>query len=138
MSLFISLAFLLMQYADAVHGKEIYITPSLTECHQDCCLTLSKFVEEYKSNSSDVSDTDISLIFLPGNHSLDEEVCLSAANNISMSRYTQDTETVFIECTGQLGMINISDTKAVSVSGLYFVGCSDNEALLCKTLGAVA
>ena len=127
MSLFISLAFLLMQYADAEHGKEIYITPSLIECHQDCCLTLSQFAEEYKSNGSDVSDTDISLIFLPGNHSLDEELCLSAANNISMSRYTQDTETVFIECTGQLGMFNISDTMVISVSGLHFVGCSDNK-----------
>ena len=127
MSLFISLAFLLMQYAGAVHGKEVHIIPSLTQCHQDCYLTLSQFAEEYKSNGSDAIDTDISLIFLPGNHSLDEELRLSAANNISMSRYTQDTETVFIECAGQLGMFNISDTMVISVSGVHFVGCSDNK-----------
>ena len=126
MSLFISLAFLLMQYTDTVHGKVICITPSfnLAQCHQDCCLTLSQFAEKYKSNGS---DTDISLIFMPGNHSLNEELHLSAANNISMSRSTQDTETVFIECGGQLGMFNIGDTMVVSVSGLHFVGCSDNK-----------
>ena len=126
MSLFISLAFLLLQYVNALHCIEIYISPDTpsqyTQCHQNGCISLSEFSEGHKCNDS---DTNISLIFLPGNHSLDRELYLSGVYNFSMS--TQDVGMVFIECTNQLGRLNISDTEFVSVSGLHFVGCDLNR-----------
>ena len=126
MRLLVSLAFFLV---NAVHGKEIYIsTPSAssqdrsTLCHQDCSSSLSQFSEGDECNGS---DSNISLIFLPGNHSLDRELYLSGAYNLSLS--AQTVGMVFIECVNQLGRLNIRDTAFVSMSGLHFVGCDGNS-----------
>ena len=68
---------------------------------------------------------NISLIFLPGNHSLVKELHVVAANNFSMS--TQAAEMVIVECADQLGRFNIRDITHVSVRGLHFVGCGGNR-----------
>ena len=123
----ISLVFLLLQFADSVYCQDVnfyFITPSLDiPCPQNPCLTLSQFAA-----SDNQSDTlNISLIFLPGNHSLDTELSLSHVDHFTMTKITQDDETAFVECDGQFGSINISETTFASLRGLHFVGCGDNR-----------
>ena len=123
----ISLVFLLLQFADSVYCQDVnfyHITPSLDiPCPQNPCLTLSQFAA-----SDNQSDTlNISLIFLPGYHSLDTELSLSHVDHFIMTKITQDDETAFVECDGQFGSINISETTFASLRGLHFVGCGDNR-----------
>ena len=120
-----SLLLFLSVYVEFTYSKVHYITPSLdSPCPQNAssCLTLSKFA----ANSSH-KETDISLLFLPGNHTLDQELLLAHGHNFSMSMYAQDNETVFIECTSQFVRFDISEAISVSMKGLDFIGCGSNR-----------
>ena len=120
-----SFLLLLLVYPDCAYSKVYYITPSLDNpCPQNTssCLTLSWFA----ANSSH-NETDISLFILKGNHTLDQELFLANRHNISMSKYAEDNETVFVECTSQLGRFYISQTISVSIMDLHFNGCGSNR-----------
>ena len=119
------LLFLLLVYADTVYSKEVhYITPSLGgPCPPNSsCLTLSQFA----ANSSYV-EMDTSLLFLPGNHTLDRELLLAQVNNFSMTKDGVGNETVFVECSTCSGRFHISETTFVSINGLHFIGCGSNN-----------
>ena len=122
-----SLLLFLLVYADFTSSKEHYImiTPSLdSPCPQNAssCLTLSQFAVNSSHNK-----TDTSLLFLPGNHTLDQELLLAHGHNFSMNKYAKDNETVFIECTSQLGRFDISEAISASIKGLHFIGCGSNK-----------
>ena len=118
-----SLLFLLV-YADTVYSKVHYITPSLDgPCPQNSsCLTLSQFA----ANSSYI-EMDTSLLFLPGNHTLDRELLLAQVNNFSMTKDGVGNETIFVECSTRSGRFHISETASVSINGLHFIGCGSNN-----------
>ena len=111
-------------YADTVFSKVHYITPSLDgPCPQNSsCLTLSQFA----ANSSYI-ERDTSLLFLPGNHTLDRELLLSQVNNFSMTKDGVGNETVFVECSNHSGRFHIRETTSVSINGLHFIGCGSNN-----------
>ena len=117
----------LLVYADSAYSQvHYYITPSLNvSCPQDPCLTLSQFAAD--SNSYLGNETNISLSFLPGNHSLDRELSLSQADNFSMAKDTRGSGTVFVECDSQSGRFNISETTFATVQCLHFIGCGGNR-----------
>ena len=119
-----SLLLCLLVYADFTYSKVHYIRPSLVSpCPQNAfsCLTLSQFA----ANSSNI-ETDISLLFLPGNHTLNQELLLAHGHNFSISKYAKDNETVLVECISQLGRFNISEATSVSIKSLHFLGCGSN------------
>ena len=104
-----------------------YIKPSpLNLCpHDQFCITLSEFRElDFSSHQG-----NISLIFLPGNHSLNGELSLSGSGSISMiNDELKDNGTVIVECESQLGRFNISEIAFVTIRGLNFLGCGGNKA----------
>ena len=114
-------------YTDTAHGQvQYYIRPLLTvPCHGDPCLTLAQLAADSTSYLS--NETNISLSFLPGNHSLDRELSLSHADNFSMTKDTGGNETVFVECGSQSGRFNISDTTFATIRELHFIGCGCNR-----------
>ena len=118
-----SLLFLLV-YADTVFSKVHYITPSLDgPCPQNSsCLTLSQFA----ANSSYI-ETDTSLLFLPGNHTLDRELLLAQLNNFSMTKDGVGNETIFVKCSTHSRRFHIRETTSVSIHGLHFIGCGSNN-----------
>ena len=114
-------------YADSAYSQvHYYITPSMNvPCPQDPCLTLSQFAAD--STNYLGNETNISLSFLPGNHSLDRELSLSQADNFSMAKDIGGSGTVFVECDSQSGRFNISETTFATVQGLHFIGCGGNR-----------
>ena len=115
----------LLAYADFTYSKVHYITPSLdSPCPQyaSSCFTLSQFA----ANSSH-NETDVSLLFLPGNHTLDQELLLANGHNFSMSKYAKSNETVYVECISHFGKFDISETTSVSINCLYFIDCSNTR-----------
>ena len=124
-----SLLLFLLAYADFVYSKVHYIKPSDHEslnspCPQNAssCFTLSQFA----ANSSH-NETHVFLLFLPGHHTLDQQLLLAHGHNFSMSKYTKDNETVFVECISRLGRFDISETISVSIKSINFIGCGSNR-----------
>ena len=120
-----SLLLCLLVYADFAYSKVHYIRPLLdSPCPQNAssCLTLSQFA----ANSSH-NETDISLLFLRGNHTLERELLLAQRHNFSMGKYAKDNEHVFVECISQLGRFDISEATSVSIKSLHFIGCGSNR-----------
>ena len=113
-------------YADSVNSQaHYYITPSLSvHCPGDTCLTLPQLAAN--STSYLGNETNVSLAFLPGNHSLDGELSLSHADNFSMTKVIGGNGTVFIKCGSQSGRFNISETTFAIIKDLHFVGCGGN------------
>ena len=114
----------LLVYADTLYSKVHYITPSLDgPCPQNSsCLTLSQFA----ANSSYI-ETDTSLLFMPGNHTLDRELLLAQVNNFSMTMDGVGSETIFVECSNHSGRFHIRETTSVSINGLHFISCGSNN-----------
>ena len=122
---------ILIVHTDCVYSKSHYITPSPNgPCPQNSsCLTLSQFTA-----SSSHNETDISLLFLPGNHTLDQELYLTEVNKFSMTKFGLDNETVFVECSTHYGRFHISETTSVSVKDLHFISCGSNSVSQVKWL----
>ena len=117
----------LLVYADSANSQvHYYITPSLSvHCPGDPCLTLPQLAAN--STSYLGNKTNISLFFLPGNHSLDGELSLSHADNFSMTKVIGGNGTVFVECGSQSGRFSISETTFAMVKDLHFIGCGGNR-----------
>ena len=120
-----SLLLFLLVCAEFTCSKVHYITPSLdSPCPQyiSSCLTLSQFATNYSHN-----ETDISLLFLQGNHIFDQELFLVHGHNFSIGKYAKHNETVFVECTNHLGRFDIKDTTYASIKDINFIGCGNNS-----------
>lgn len=120
---------ILLVYVDCALTQQLhYIKPSQADsCPDSPCHTLSQFTTDYSNNSSIIRfEPNVSLFFLPGNHSLNSELSLVHMNNFSMLKDTQDNGAVTIECSAESGSFTISDTTFASMKGLHFVGCGGN------------
>ena len=86
------------------------------------CLTLSQFAAY-----SSYIEMDTTLLFLPGNHTLNRELLVAQVNNFSMTKDGVGNETIFVECSTRSGRFHISETASVSINGLHFIGCGSNN-----------
>ena len=116
----LTLMFLLVGAVSAQSEVQYYITPSLdSPCPKDPCLTLSQFAA-----SSSNCTGNVSLIFLPGKHILDNMLSVSGADNFSMK--PRDNELVTVECKSQSGRFVVYETIFASIKSLHFNGCGGN------------
>ena len=124
----------LVLYAEFAYTHVYYITPSsnASACPQNHCLPLSEFAAD--STSYLGNQTNISLSFLPGNHSLDGELFLSQAAYFSVTKDIEGNGTVFIECGSQSGRFSISEMTFVVIKNLQFIGCSGNGVIQVEEL----
>ena len=117
---------LLLVYAGTTYSEVhlVHITPSLDgPCPQNSsCLTLSQFAAD-----SSYNETDISLLFLPGSHTLDQKLLITHGNNFAMTKDGLDNETVYVKCSNQSAHLCISDTISATIKDLHFIDCGDNK-----------
>ena len=109
-------------------SKVHYITPSQDgPCPQNSsCFTLSQFA----ANSSNYyNDNEISLSFLPGNHTLNGEISVSHKEYFAMEKTPQLNGSVYIKCLSSLGKFVVSNTTAVLIKNLHFIGCGGNTVV---------
>ena len=119
-----ALAFLFV-CAECAYGHErerYYVISSLNaKCPEEPCITLSQFAMDYSSYHW--SDTEMSLFFLPGNHTLDYELSLVHAENFSM---IAAKNFVFVRCAGLFGRFTITNATFLFIKGLHLIGCGGN------------
>ena len=87
-------------------------------------LTLSQFV----NNSSDYLTNDTTLIFSPGNYSLETEFVVENIHSFSMFAWPASSSKIVITC-GHNARFAFRNISIVTVSGLEFVGCFENHVL---------
>ena len=121
----ISSVLLLMVFGLVTSEEYMYsITPSPSDpCTTEHCLTLSQFA----ANSSNYLANDTTMIFAPGNHSLDSEPIIENAHSLSMFSEPGSSQThPVIVCSlhARFEMINVT---VVTVSGFDFAGCVGNR-----------
>jgi predicted outer membrane repeat protein len=106
-----------------------HIVPSANDpCPQEPCFTLSQFIGNISLH--DGYNSNITLLFQPGYHSLAVELFVAAANNISMIAANvqgDDTALNFVRCFNQSARFRIQNSTLVWIKGLHFVGCGGNE-----------
>ena len=117
---------LLLVYADSTYNQRLYyIQPTQrNSCPQSLvCMTLSQFADSINPGYYNESETNISLLFLPGHHNLDRELSLANLKTFSMTKEAQHNKSVTIKCSTKSAMFLISNSTYVSIKGLNFIDC---------------
>lgn len=94
-----------------------------SSCPLQSCMDLSELAATIDFSSE--NETNITLLFLPGNHSLDRELVLTDSRNIYTMK-ASGSETVCIECANKIGRVTISNVTEALIEGLLFIGCGGN------------
>ena len=97
-----------------------YITPSpIIQCPGELCLTLSALA----ANSSDFFDSNTTLVFLEGNHTLDLDLVVSNISGSLMLSTDGLGTAAIIRCSSEASL-KFFHIYQLQVSGLEFIGCS--------------
>ena len=100
-----------------------YIIPSPNvQCPEESCLTLITLA----TNSSRFFDTDTTIVFLEGNHTLDSELTISDISG-SLMLLTNGTVAIFCSDGANLNFYNITQLQ---LGGIEFSECSCNVELV--------
>ena len=94
--------------------------PYVIEC--DNHLTLSQFV----SKSSDYLANDTTLIFAPGNHSLESLILVENVHSFSMFVESTSSSRAVIIC-GHSAKFEVKNSSRMTMNGFDFVGCFGNH-----------
>ena len=128
MSLYFMLV-LIIGSSKLIECEFYHITPSLSEpCPVKSCLTLSQFA----ANTSSFLDSNTTLIFLAGNHSLEWNLTVSMVwsfamlSNDMLEESSSDSNETRIACELST-MFVFSDINDIHISGIQFLGCSGNR-----------
>ena len=99
----------------------LYIKPSpSSQCPEESCLTLSQLI------ANTTLKLNTTLIFLPGNYSLQREISVKNLDNLAIF---SNSCTVIYQRDASFKFENIG---CLWISGLKFVGCGNNQALFVK------
>ena len=112
----------------AVDGGVYHITPSPDDpCSTQPCLTISQFATTHYSNStSNLKPSNITLIFLEGNHRLDESLIVANVKELTMVSSCNQSRKVVLVCN-KFTNFRFTNIGHVHVRGLYFTGCGSSK-----------
>ena len=106
-----------------VAGRIYYIKSSVSiPCLEEPCLTLLQFAAHFKNHL----ESNVSLIFLPGYHTLDSRLSFHAVSQFSMHPDSTLSPSPGIFCQRQAG-ITVSSINDVYIDHLKFVGCHSHQ-----------
>ena len=116
----------------AVASYIIRLSQSVQSCedHVECDgmdiddLTLSQFVNSFSNHLTD----NTTLIFSPGNYSLESEFLVENVHSFSMFVWSGSLSKAVITC-GHSARFEFRNVSAVTVSGLEFMGCFENRVI---------
>ena len=114
------LALVLLLIYHTVSGSKMHHIMPIVQCSMgESCLTLSMLA----ANTSNYLDSNTTLIFLEGNHTLDSELFISNTELLRLS--TKHSATTSVTCSGNASL-NFSNIRQLQISGLKFIGCSSS------------
>ena len=115
-----------VQYIIRLPQSQSYIDQYSSAACEDSDLTLSQFVD----NSSDYLTNDTTLIFSPGNYSLESELVVENIHSFSIFAWPSSSSRAVITY-GHNARFEFRNVSTVTVSGLEFVGCCGKLCDIC-------
>ena len=104
----------------------LYITPSSgVPCPANPCITLSHFAQTLSNWLS----SNITLIFLNGNHKLDLDLFIANIFNFSMltNSTSESKGPAYTICCEHQASFNFENITKLWIKGIYFIGCGNNS-----------
>ena len=123
------LVFFMVNIDHTIQSSEVFVCytvfSSLSKPYNDTeqCLTLSSFANN--SNEFINENTTVVLHFQQGEHHLDSTITIR--NIIAFYASSPKNRNATIVCNDSSAKFQFYDVKAVTISGLTFVGCTGNE-----------
>lgn len=115
---------LLLLVCSGIDCEVYYITPiSNTPCPVQTCLTLSQFAAHTTSYLS----SNTTLIFLPGNHSLNFKCPISNVSNVVLTSTLPLSAVITCEHHNNSARFVFDAVSTINISGLIFIGCGGNK-----------
>ena len=126
---FLGATFYTLVQCDIYHIKSS--PDQLCPSDNENCLTLSEFASNF--TSTNYTGSDMTLIFLSGNHTLDSDLPFYNSSSLTMAKTANSTSTSNFEdesiiICNTYAHFELLNLKNARVSGLTFVGCSRNTA----------
>ena len=112
-----------------INDDHITISPN-QECPSGACLTLSQFANNFSSESYVYNDSNLTLEFLPGNHTLPSQLSFMNFRNVSMfanfdmSSNSSQPALIFCDSNARFEFLHV---QTVQISRLNFTGCTGNK-----------
>ena len=121
-------------FLDAMSSEVIHIRVSEnSRCTENSC-TLPSFAEySFSRDYANWPLIDTTLIFEPGNHSLESEVIIDGGINFTM--VSNDSSTTIV--CAESGYFHLRRIKHVYISGLIITGCGSHEVHFVKQFSLV-
>ena len=115
----LALTVVLLALPSLTYGVTLHVrpTPTNTSCPTHPCHTLSEYAQD---PGEYFNETNLSLQFLPGSHTLNVNLTIS---NISQLEITNVVVPTKIVCDSNVGFI-LRNISVVRIEGLAFVGCA--------------
>ena len=108
-----------------VASEVYYIVPSQSyPCGADRCLTFSQFISDLANLVYNKCD-NTTLIFAPGYHRFELDLIIQDVHSFSMHAEPFSSKTRIV-CSLH-AKFEFRNVNSVTVSGLYFIGCSGNQ-----------
>ena len=96
-----------------------HIAPS-SQCPEESCVTLNQLA----SSASIHPESNLTLVLLPGHHSLNQTISISYQNELQV--YTSDGHSVEITCTESANLY-LHNINRVQISGVKLTGCKGSR-----------
>ena len=120
----LTLTVVLLALPSLTCGVTLHVTPTSTNtsCPTHPCLTLSEYAQD---PGQYFSDSNITLQFLPGNHTLDVNLTITNINQLEIHGAVLPTRVV---CKPRVGF-TFSNIHRMSIDGLAFVACARSSVI---------
>ena len=121
---------MLLYKCSSLAVSEVYHIKQSTNasCSEESCLTLSQFVAHAETSNLESNTT---LIFLPGHHSLNSQLNINAVRKFSMQSSSIPLLCPTIVCK-QNGRVTFSTIRDVYIGYIKFVGCHGHQVTMVK------
>ena len=120
----LALTVVLLALPSLTYGVILHVRPTSTNtsCPTHPCLTLSEYAQD---PGQYFSDSNITLQFLPGNHTLDINLNITNINQMEIHGAVLPTRVV---CNSDVGF-TFSNIHRMSIDGLAFVACARSSVI---------
>ena len=116
---FLALTVVLLALPSLTYGVTLHVRPTSTNtsCPTHPCHTLSEYAQD---PGQYFNETDLTLQFLPGNHTLNVNLTISNLHQLEITNAVVPTRVV---CDSNVGF-TLRDISVVRIEGLAFIGCA--------------
>ena len=122
----LALTVVLLALPSLTYGETLYVRPTSanTSCPTHPCHTLSEYAQD---PGQYFNDTNLTLQFLPGNHSLDLNVTITSIHQLEILGDSSAVVPTRVVCYSSFGFI-LKDIIKMKIEGLAFISCATGNA----------